>query len=304
MIDHPAGRTPCASPTENAMKTFLDVLSLTPLLTATAGRPEVAVAIIDGPVDVSHPDLSAARLTMLGAPARRDDPADAALRHGTAIAGVLAARRGSPAPALCPDCRFLVRPVFSAGVPSARSDARAQPGELAAALGEVLAAGARVINLSLELHGAALARHPALDHAFDKAQAHGALVVVAAGNAGKVGRQPLVAHPWVVPVGACDGAGRLLGMTNLGPTLGRRGLLAPGDLISTAPGGGYLRTGGTSVAAALVSGVAALLWSLAPGATAAEIRRALLGAGRRRALTPPRLDAAASWRQLALQQVS
>lgn len=280
------------------MKTFLEAMSLTPLLAASAGSPELAVAIVDGPVDASHPDLSVARFEMLGSGAARP-ASSAALRHGTAIAGVLAARRGSPAPALCPSCRFVVRPVF--GETGTGEQARARPAELATAIEGVLAAGARVINLSLEQHGAALVRYPALEDAFDEAQRRGVLVIVAAGNAGNVGRQPLAVHPWVLPVGACDSAGRLLGLTNLGPTLGRRGLLAPGNgITSTAAGGGYLRPEGTSISAALVSGVAALLWSLEPRATAVEIRRALLGTPRRRVLTPPRLDASASWRRLAL----
>ena len=37
----------------------------------------------------------------------------AACVHGTFVAGILSAKRGSAAPAVCPDCTLLVNPVFS-----------------------------------------------------------------------------------------------------------------------------------------------------------------------------------------------
>ena len=56
---------------------------------------------------------------------------------------------------------------------------------------------------------------------------------------------------------------------------------------------------GTSAAAPFVTGAIALLWSLYPQASAAEIRQAILRPDiPRRSITPPLLNAEASWRLL------
>jgi hypothetical protein len=53
------------------------------------------------------------------------------------------------------------------------------------------------------------------------------------------------------------------------------------------------------VAVPFVTGAIALLWSLFPKATAAEIRRAILLPGiPRKSVVPPLLNAGASWRAL------
>jgi subtilisin family serine protease len=46
--------------------------------------------------------------------------------------------------------------------------------------------------------------------------------------------------------------------------------------MSTVPGGGYERQDGTSMAAPVVSGVAALLMSYYPSLTAADVKRIIL----------------------------
>jgi len=40
----------------------LELVNLAPLMQRTSGRAEVKVAVIDGPVAVTHPDLSSARI--------------------------------------------------------------------------------------------------------------------------------------------------------------------------------------------------------------------------------------------------
>src|SRR5918999_663771 len=53
---------------------------------------------------------------------------------------------------------------------------------------------------------------------------------------------------------------------------------APGvALVSSAPGGGTATMTGSSFAAPLVAGTAALLWSWRPEATVDEVRTAILG---------------------------
>src|SRR5918996_3853394 len=92
----------------------LDVVKLTTLMQITRGRPEIVIGLLDGPVAVDHPDLTAEHIRELPGRQRGTRPqANIAARiHGTFVAGMLCAKRGSAAPAICPDCTLLVRPIF------------------------------------------------------------------------------------------------------------------------------------------------------------------------------------------------
>jgi subtilisin family serine protease len=290
----------------------LELVNLPPLMAETGGRPEVVVGLLDGPVDTAHPGLAAASVRGVagGRPAACARGDSAACRHGTFVAGVLAGARGGAAPGICPGCTLLVVPIFSepagAGPAAGRGAAplpSVAPAALAAALVACVDAGARVVNVSAGFAQPALRAERELTAALDHAARRGVLVVVAAGNQGALGGSALTRHPWVLPVAACDLAGRPLAQTNLGPAVGRRGLSAPGaGVTSLAPGGGALTSGGTSVAAPFVTGALALLWSRFPAAPAAAVKRAAAGgggAGRRRGVVPPVLDAWAAHGALA-----
>ncbi|MDH6221553.1 S8 family peptidase [Streptomyces pseudovenezuelae] len=261
-----------------------------------AGNPRVVVGVVDGPVDIGHPDLADAGMA---ASAGCRNVRSAACRHGTAVVAMLAARGESPAPGLCPGCTVLPRPVFCEA-PKGGTCPALRPAELATAVVDLIEAGARIVNLSLGAEGSGLARSRAVDDAFDHAQARGVLVVVAAGNHGQVGPAPLMAHPWPVLVAACDQNGRPLPGSNLGIGIGLRGLLAPGlGIVTAAPGGGYQAFSGTSAAAPFVTGTAALLWSTAPSLPAAVVRAALLRPGLpRSSVVPPLVDGLAALRAL------
>jgi subtilisin family serine protease len=131
----------------------LELVRLPSLMARTRGRADLIVGLVDGPIAGDHPDLAGANiLTLDGIPAACRDAGSAACRHGTFVAGILAARRGAQAPAIAPDCTLLVRPVFS----EAGADGRlpsATPGELADAIIDCVQAGARVLNLSAALAG-------------------------------------------------------------------------------------------------------------------------------------------------------
>ena len=128
----------------------------------------------------------------------------------------------------------------------------------------------------------------ALDQALDICARREVLVVAAAGNQGIVGSSPITRHPWVIPVVACDLAGTPLGYSNLGNSIGRFGLRAPGTGVTSlvaGPGGDgsaqpISLPSGTSVAVPFVTGAAALLRSHFPRATSAEVKLALTGAAR------------------------
>ena len=277
------------------------------LMQLTSGRADIVVGLIDGPVAQAHPDLAGAKLRELaGASASACLQTDSmACRHGTFVAGILCGRRQSAAPSICPDCTLLVRPIFSAAPADMGEMASATPEELAAAIFECIAAGARVLNLSVALISPSGKSERMLEEALNHALSRGVLIVAAAGNQGTIGSSVITRHPWVIPVTACDQQGRPLGGSNLALSLGRRGLSAPGDRITSLdPAGTLITLSGTSFAVPFVTGTIALLWSALPDALAADVKLAVIrsGVGTRTSVVPPLLDAAAAYQALAADQ--
>jgi len=284
------------------MSSFVDLVHLQTLLAATQGHDEVVIGLIDGVVDGSHPALHATKWHHLTTAGHCVVNHSLACAHGTFIAGVLGAARDSAAPGLCPGCQLWLRPIFCENEAGTAACPQATPTGLAIAIEEAIAAGARLINLSVGSAMSPFDTSPVLQAALDLAAQRGVLVVAAAGNQGLLGQLPLFNHPWLILAVACDVHGRVDTQSNLGPMTGRFGLLAPGvGVSSTASGGGYTSINGSSVAAAWVTGVVALLWSLYPRMSAAQLRQAvLLPSVPRNSIIPSMLNAAASWQ--ALQQ--
>lgn len=283
----------------------IDVVNLGLLMARTAGRPEVKVGLIDGPVVGGHPDLVDARIHQIPGSSRgMDARADESARmHGTFVAGMLSARRGSAAPAICPDCTLLVRPIFGEAIAADGGAPSATPEELGAAIIECVEAGARVLNLSLALGQPSSKREDALEEALNYAARRGAIVVAAAGNQGTIGSSAITRHPSVIPVVACDILGRPLGASNLAGSIGRHGLSAPGERItSIGHEGDTLTLSGTSFAVPFVTGAVALLWSAFPISPAAEVRVAVTQSlrGGRTSIAPPLLDASAAYHAMAV----
>lgn len=232
----------------------------------------VRVALIDTAVDETHPDLAGAveaRFDAIGgAPAR-------ALDHGTSIAGAIAAR--GRLKGVDPNVRLLCVRAFDV------EGAGMQGATLAILKGIDWAARehARVVNMSF-----AGPPDPALHAILAAAFAQGMTLVAAAGNAGPKS-PPLYpgADETVLAVTATDADDRLYEKANVGRYVA---VAAPGvDVLLPAPQGGYAMETGTSVSAALVSGVAALLLERRPAAPPSDIRKLIVttaaplgGAGR------------------------
>ena len=277
-----------------------DLVKLPQLMSLTSGRSEIVVGMVDGPVAANHPDLAQTNIQEL--PGKTGtacaQTSSAACVHGTFVAGILSAKRGSVAPAICPECTLLVNPIFSETATGSADQPSSTPEELASAILECIEAGARVLNLSLAVARCPSKGERALKLALDHAARRGVIIVAAAGNQGSVGGTTITRHPWVVPVAACDSQGRPTRESNLGHSMGLRGLSAPGEAIaSLGVDGKTLTLGGTSVAAPFVTGAVALLWSEFPAATAAEVKAAVTQviSGRRTTVTPPLLNAWAAY---------
>ncbi len=286
---------------ETRAANVLDLVKLTPLMELTSGRPEIIIGLVDGPVVIGHPDLAGENVREI--PGRIvgtcNQASSLACMHGTFVAGILCANRTSAAPAICPGCTLLVDPIFSETPAANELIPSATPEELAAAIIDCIDAGARLVNLS-----AALAQVPsgkgerALGQALDHAANRGVIVVAAAGNRGTVGSTAITGHPWVIAVIACNGRGRPLRESNLGNSIGRRGLSAPGEgITSLGTVGDAAPSGGTSVAAPFVTGAIALVWSELPSASAGQVRLAVtqVHAQRRPTVVPALLNAWATY---------
>jgi subtilisin family serine protease len=274
----------------------LDLVHLTALMDRTSGRPEVSIGLIDGPVALNQPDLDGGSIHEIPGKLRGtcSKAGSVACSHGTFVAGILAARRGSVAPAISPGCTLLLRPIFAESANGNGLMPSATPEQLAEAIVDCVDAGARLLNLSAALAEPSPKGERELKDALDYAASRGTISVAAAGNQGTVGSSSITRHPAVLPVAACDLQGRPLNESNLGGSIGRRGLLAPGLGITSLGTNGKAQTfGGTSAAAPFVTGAIALLWSEFPAARAAELRLAITRCGRqsRNTVVPPVLDA-------------
>lgn len=281
----------------------LNLVQLTALMERTSGSLNVQIGLIDGPVLTHHPDLASEHLREVSGHngGACTQAASAACLHGTFIAGILSAKRSSPAPAICPNCTLVIRPIFAEATSGGDSMPSATPEELAQAISDCLHSDVRVINLSLALAHPSTKGERALEEMLNHAARRGVIIVAAAGNQGTLGSSAITRHCWVIPVVACDLRGKPLNESNVGSSIGRRGLSAPGaDITSLGTAGQPLALGGTSVAVPFVTGAIALLWSEFPAANAAQIKLAITQAyqPRRASVVPPLLNAASAYQTL------
>ena len=281
----------------------LELVKLTALMERTSGNPEVKIGLIDGPVVIQHAELAGEHIREIpgknGAMCAQAN--SAACIHGTFIAGILLGKRTSPAPAICPNCTLLIRPIFAETTSGREHMPSATPLELAAAIIECIEAGAQLINLSLAVVHPSTKGEQALEESLNQAVRRGVIMIAAAGNQSTLGGSAITRHPWVIPVVSCDLSSRPMNESNLGSSIGRGGLRAPGDSItSLGSEGESLTLGGTSVAVPFVTGTAALLWSEFPRATAAQIKLAITNTStlQRVSVVPPLLDATAAYQIL------
>jgi cyanobactin maturation PatA/PatG family protease len=235
----------------------LTIPGLKELQKQTKGAAEITVAILDGVVDTDHPCFNGADLTRLPTLVQHQATAGQMSTHGTHIASLIFAQPNSDIPGIAPNCRGLLVPVFS------DDNRKLSQLDLARAIEQAAENGAKVINIS----GGALTdmgeAEDWLIRAVEMCNERNILLVAAAGNDGCECLQVPAALPAVLAVGAVDARGHPLDFSNWGETYQSQGILAPGEnILGAKPGGGTVQLSGTSFAAPIVAGVAALLLSL------------------------------------------
>lgn len=229
---------------------------------ARASGRGVRVAVIDTIADAAHPELVGAIEASFDA-LPDVDPSPGT--HGTAMAGAVAARLRLAGAA--PAARLLTARAF--GPPGADGVAQGATSEVVACLDWAVEHEARVVSMSFAGPSSGV-----LGRALAAARARGVVLIAATGNAGPKS-EPLfpAAATGVVAVTASDPDDRILPQAVRGRHVA---LTAPGvDVLVPAPKGGYDLTTGTSVAAAEVAGVVALLLERHPDLRPDDVARVL-----------------------------
>ncbi len=275
------------------------------------------IAVLDTGVEATHPDLADALVheecfcvnhCCPDGTTRSSGPGSAATRHrhGTHVAGI-AVSRGRMAPrGVAPGADLIAVRVLDDHNRGELSDWLAGLDWIAAHRPDV-----RVVNMSLasdewfrppcdrDCEGQPLcAENMLFRELITLLERRGTLVFAAAGNDRKA--DALTSPACVeraIAVGAVDAADQVASFSNGGPLLD---LLAPGvGILSDGLNGGLAFASGTSMATPHAAGVAALLLSARPGASAEAIQTAMRETGRpiadsRTGRVTPRVDALAA----------
>ncbi|MCY3741629.1 MAG: S8 family serine peptidase [Candidatus Poribacteria bacterium] len=265
------------------------------------GNPEVTVAVVDGGVDMQHPEFRSQLWRNVGeipgndidddgngyvddingwdfsdAPTLpgngdwrvRDNEPEDEIGHGTRVSGIIAAEANNRIgiAGIAWRCRLMpLRADFKYG-----GGGYLQNDDVAAAIVYAADNGAQVVNMSWGDTVNAFIVADAVAYAY----ARGCVMVAAAGNAGAVGSWYPAGLKTVISVAWLTKERQLDSDSNFGATID---IAAPGEeILSTDLNGGYQNSSGTSIAAAHVSGVAALVVSVNPDYTNAEVQETLI----------------------------
>ena len=245
----------------------------------TTGGP-VVIAIVDTGVDLDHPDLAAKLITgttfITGTTTPDDDH-----WHGTHVAGIAAAATNNGLGVAGVSWGARIMPIK---ILDSRGDGTYA--DLARAIIYAADHGARIINMSLG--GEEYSQ--VVEEAIDYARERGCLLVAAAGNNGGTVLFP-AASDGVLAVAATDSGDRHWVGSNQGSQVD---VAAPGvGIYSTGRGGVYFSATGTSMATPHVSGLAALIWSVAPELTPVQVSERITSTAKD--LGAPGWDPAYGW---------
>jgi subtilisin family serine protease len=214
---------------------------------AVASGLGVKVAVIDSGVDARHSELRGSVLKAFDATRGRGQKDET---HGTAIAGIIRAKDGR-ARGVAPGAELLSATAFFKE--TGQAGAFSSTMILLRALNWSVLSGARIINMSF-----AGPQDAKLADAVTAAAGRGVILVAAAGNNGPRAEPAYpAAYANVIAVTATDIDDELYENANRGSYVA---VAAPGvDVLVLKPAAGHAFSSGTSMAAAHVSGLIALM---------------------------------------------
>jgi subtilisin family serine protease len=221
----------------------------------------VLVALIDSGADVKHPELAGVVVKSFNAAGGEDIPH----AHGTGMAGAIAGH--AMLQGVAPGAKILNVRAFSAA-------GKTEDGttfDVIRGMDWAAQNGAKIFNLSF-----AGPQDPLMSRVIKAALARKIIVVAAAGNAGPKS-PPLFpgAEPGVIAVSSTNADDAIMPQSNRGKYVS---VAAPGvDILVAAPKKAYAVSSGTSISAAYVSGMVALIVARNPTADAKEVAAVLMG---------------------------
>ncbi|MEV1178458.1 S8 family serine peptidase, partial [Nonomuraea sp. NPDC049784] len=281
---------PSAEPVRDQQQWVLDALNVEQAWSVTKGEG-ITVAVVDSGVDghikelkgrVSDgPDMTS------GAVSRQMPPG----RHGTAMAGLIAASgEDDGLVGIAPKAHILSLPMVTdddpeLGVPPVQDDEQISESPLARALRYAANHGAKVVSMSIGSYGPLRSEREAVSYALGK----GVVLVAAVGNDGLTSYAKQngtsywsfpAGYPGVIGVAATDKQGKraTFSSDNLSVLVAAPGVGVP--VVKRKSG--YELSEGTSSAAALVAGVAALIKSRYPDLPPEQVAQALASSARGR----------------------
>lgn len=253
----------------------------------TTGAPSIVVAVVDTGTDLNHPELAPVLVPgqdlvdfpagsvprpgwvfegdFTGADATPQDE----VGHGTHVTGTVCCASNNAAGVAGVAWNVRVMPVRVLArireTATGRVSGSGSASNIAAGIRWAVDHGARVINMSLGGYGDAIVEREAVAYAIS----HGVVVVAAMANDNTATPSFPAAYPGVIAVGATDSADHRAVFSNFGPHIS---VAAPGvGIQSTYWDDTYASLSGTSMASPHVAGVAALVLSVAPALTGAQV---------------------------------
>jgi len=225
----------------------------------TMGSASVRVGIIDTGIDLGHPEFSGRIHAQYNAADNNSDVSDNN-GHGTHVAGIIAANANNATgiAGIAPGVKLIVVDVFGEA-------SYASTVSIARGIDYAASQGANVINISLGCYLDDAILRMAIDNA-----ARNVVVVASGGNNSTNNMHYPSDYDNSIAVTATTSADTIAAYSNFGA---QKDISAPGSgIFSTYLNNGYRTMSGTSMAAPVVSAVAALVLSANPSLSVSQVK--------------------------------
>ncbi len=223
------------------------------------GSNQVIVAVVDTGVDLNHPEFRGKLVRGYNVIQGNDQPQDDN-GHGTHVAGIIAARTNNGDGIAGMSWNSKIMPIKAIG-----TDGSGTAFDIAQGIRWAADNGADVINLSVGNYTPSAVLQEACRYAYER----NVVLVAATGNDASSQPGYPAAYPEVLGVSAVDHRTRLANFSNYGSYVD---VVAPGvDIASTFIYGDYAALSGTSMACPHVAALAALVRSVKPQLSNAEV---------------------------------